>query len=312
MRKRLTALMLALCVFAGVFLGVPAAQAESYPVYVVANAMAVYQQPDASSKAIAALGFGANLTCTAVNGSWAQVRSDSGATGFCALSSLSVSNPNTLNIAVSISAANTPVYLLPSTSIAPSMRLPKGGAYTAVAITRDNLWVRLKNGNYYGYVEAKYLTLSSAGAASDSTDSTSTDLSGTVYCVVTALPIYAGATASSQLIGYLYCGQSINCISVTGGWARIGTAKASAYCQVSGLSKANPNTLSQTVYINTDYAPIYKAPSTDTAIWMRLRANMSFTAVAVTPDGEWTRLQNGNYFGYIETKYISVAASDAN
>ena len=158
MRKRLTAILLALCVFASVLIGVPAAGAENYTAYVIANTLAVHQFPDNSSKLVAALGFGASLTCTAVIDGWAQVRGDNGTVGYCALSDLSASNPNVLNIAVSINAASAPAYLLPSTDIPASVLLPKGTTYIAVAVTRDNLWVRLKSGNYYGYVEAKYLT----------------------------------------------------------------------------------------------------------------------------------------------------------
>jgi len=38
---------------------------------------------------------------------------------------------------------------------------------------------------------------------------------------------------------------------------------------------------------------------------MYLALNSSYTAVAITPDGEWTRLKNGSLYGYIQTKYLS-------
>ena len=312
MKRRLIAMMLALCVFAGVLFCAPVASAESYTVYVISNTLVVYQSANTSAKKIGTMGFGSTLTCTAVSGDWAKVQNSSGASGFCAVSSLSTSNPNTLNISASINTANTPIYKVPSTSAGVWMKLKKGSTFTAVAVTRDNTWVRLKNGSAYGYVQAKYLSLSgSDNPEPDASEESSSGISGTVYAAVTALPVYASAMSSSKRLGSLYYGQSITCVAVTGSWAKVrNSGGTTGYCQISGLTAANPNNLSQTVYINTNNAPIYKIASSSASVWAKLKKGASFTAVAVTPDGTWTRLKNGNNYGYILTKYVSANQSE--
>ena len=312
MMKRLTAMVLALCVFAGVFFHVPAARADGYTVYVISNTMPVYSSASATSRKLGTMGYGISLTCTAVSGAWAQVRNSSGTTGYCAVNALSTSNPNTLNIATTINAANTPIYRLPSTGTAVWQRLEKDSTFTAVAMTRDNTWVRLKNGKAYAYVQAKYLSITGDSSAPDATTAPSEALSATVYATATAVPAYKSASTSSKITGYLYYGQSVTCVAVTGGWAQVRISSgATAYCQTSGLSGTDPNTLNRTVYINTDGAPIYKAPTASASVWMKLKKDMSFTAVAVTPDKQWTRLKNGSNYAYIPSKYISTAAPGA-
>ena len=310
MMKRLMALVTALCVFAGVFFTVPAALAENTTMYVVSNTLAVYVTPDTSAKKLGTIGFGESLTCTATSGNWAKVKNAAGATGYCALNSLSASNPNTMNVTAVINAANTPIYKIPSESAAVWLKLNKGTTFTAVAMTRDNTWVRLKNGKYYGYVQAKHLsTASGASPTPTPTAAPPSNLSGTVYASVTSLPVYKSASASAKTLGNLYYGQSITCTAVSGGWAKVkNAAGTTGYCQISGLTKSDPNNLSQTVYINTDNAPVYKKPSTTAAVWAKLKKDASFTAVAVTPDGTWTRIKNGGNYAYILTKYLSDSA----
>ena len=307
MKKRLTAMVLALCVFASVFLGMPAARAaEGSTVYVVANTLPVYQSASTSSKLLGTMGFGQDMTRLAENGNWAMVRNAAGAIGYCANDALSVTSPNTMNVTASINTANAPLYKVPSASTAIWMRLPKGATFTAVAMTRDNDWVRLKNGNYYGYMQAKYLTTANASPTPNPTASPPSGLAGKVYVTATSLPVYLSASASSKCLGTMYYGQDMTCLAVSGSWAQVrNSAGAIGYCQVSGISGANPNNLAQKIYISVDSAPIYKVPSTSAAVWMYLKRNQSYTAVAVTPDGTWTRIQNGNYFAYILTKHIS-------
>ena len=311
MKKRLIAMVLALCVFAGVMLDVPAARAASgYAVYVVSNTLKVYQTPSTSAKLMGTMGYGESMTCIAVSGSWAMVRNASGTTGYCAFDALATSNPNTLNVAARINTANAPLYRIPSTGSAVWMKLPKGASFTAVAMTRDNNWIRLKNGNYYGYMQAKYLTTAGTTPTPAPTGAPASDLTGKVYVTVTELKVYASASTSGRYIGPIYYGQDMTCLSASGSWAKVRNSNGTTgYCQISGISKSNPNNLSQKVYVSADRAPIYRVPSTGAAVWMNLKKNESYTAVAVTPDGVWTRIQNGGYFAYIPSKYLSNAPS---
>ena len=310
MKKRLTALTLALCVFAGVFLGVPAAWAESYTVYVISNTLPVYQASSETAKKLGTMAFGESMTCVSTTSSgWAKVKNTAGATGYCKTSGLSATNPNTMKVTASINTANTPVYKKPATDAKVWLKLKKGATYTAVAMTRDNAWVRLKNGKYYGYVQAKYL--STANVSPSATPAPSSGLSGTVYAAVTKLPVYQSASASSKKLGNLYYGQSVTCVSDSGGWAKLRSSTGVVgYCQTSGVTDTDPNSLNQKVYINTANAPVYQKPVSSAPVWTKLKKNASYTAVAITPDGDWVRLKNGSKYGYIPAQYVSAEKTE--
>ena len=311
MMKRLIALALALCVLWGDLpCASPRARAAGATVYVVSNTLSVYKSASESSKRLGTMSYGESMTRVSASGEWTKVQNGAGATGYCRSDGLSNSDPNNINISARITAANTPVYKKPSTDADVWMKLKKDSTYTAVAMTRDNAWVRLKNGKYYGYVQAKRLSISSgATPAPEASPAPSGGLSGKVYVVQTALPVYAKASSSSKSMGSAYYGQSLTCAAVSGSWAMVrNSAGATGYCKAAGLSASDPNTLSQTVYIKTADAPVHKKPSASAAVWAKLKKGSSYTAVAVTPDGAWYRLKSGSYYAYIQSKYVSAEA----
>lgn len=310
MMKRLMALMLALCVCAGLLADMPAARAASYAVYVVSNTLKVYKSASASSQCLGTMAYGEKMSCLAVSGKWAKVQNDAGAVGYCDFAALSTADPNTMNVSVTVSSANAPLYKKPDTGTAVWMKLKKGAKYTAVAMTRDNQWVRLKNGKYYGYIQAKHLSSISATpsptpTATPKPSATPEPLTGTAYVTATLTRLRQSASDGAKELAALGYGERVTLISASGDWARVkSSANVTGYCPLKDLCDCNPNTLSAKVTINA-IAPIYRVPDASTAVWMKLKKNSKYTAVAVTPDGEWTRIQNGAYFAYIRSTYVT-------
>ena len=309
MKKKLTALLLALCLFIGILPAVQPASAASFTVYVISNTLPVYKKVSTSSGLMGTMSFGENMTCIAYNDSWAAVQNAKGQIGYCQIAGLSNVNPNTLSKTAYITASNVPVYRKPTTSAGVMMKLSKNSKYTAVAVTPDQNWVRLQNGKYYGYVQSQYVSASPSGSGSTSTPSNSdiqNNLNTTVYIVSNTLKAYASASTSSRSLGTMSYGESMTLLATSGSWARIrNSAGAVGYCLLSGLSNVNPNSLNEKVFINADNIPVYRKPTTSAGVMMKLKLNSSYTAVAITSDGAWMRLKNGKYYGYVQSKYIS-------
>lgn len=309
MKKRLTAMLLMLLIMIGIWLPAAPASAESYTVYVVSNTLKVYKKVSTSSSVLGTMSYGESMTCLATNSSWAAVKNSSGQIGYCKISNLSTSNPNTLKKDAYITANNVPVYRKPDTSASVMMKLNKNSRYTAVAVTPDKEWVRLQNGKYYGYVQSKYLSTSALEEDNNNNNNNSIiqdNLNTTVYIISNTLTAYKKASTSSSSLGVMSYGESMTLLSISGEWARIrNSSGAVGYCKLSGLSNVNPNSYSQKIYINANNVKVYRKPSTSAGVMQTLSKNASYTCVAITPDKEWLRLKNGKYYGYVQSKYVS-------
>lgn len=304
MKKRLTAFLLALCMCIVVLPAAKPAKAASFTVYVTATTLPVYKSVSTSSKVLGTMSFGENMTCIAYNSSWAAVQNNKGQIGFCKIAGLSYVNPNTLNKTAYITANNVPIYRKPSTSAGVMMKLKLNSRYTAVGVTPDKNWVRLQNGKYYGYVQSQYI--SASPAVSGGGIGAPSGAGTTVYIVSNTLKAYASASTSSRSLGTMSYGESMTLLDSSGSWACIrNSSGAVGYCLLSGLSTKNPNSYNETVYINANNVPVYRKPLTSSGVMMKLKLNSSYTAVAITADGAWTRLQNGKHYGYVQSKYIS-------
>ena len=307
MKKRLTAVTLTLLILVAAFFTAAPASAESYTVYVTSNTLKVYSKVSTSSSVMGTLSYGESMTCLATNNSWAAVKNSSGKIGYCKISGLSIKNPNTLNKTAYINTANVPIYRRPDTGASVMAKLAKNSKFTAVAVTPDKEWVRLKNGKYYGYVQFKYLSASIAQEEGSGSGNTVQDnLDTTVYVISNTLKAYSKASTSASILGTMSYGESMTLQAISGEWARIrNDSGAVGYCKLSGLSNVNPNSYSTKIYISANGVKVYRSPSTSAGVMQILNQNDSYTCVAITPDGEWLRLKNGKYYGYVQSKYAS-------
>lgn len=272
-------------------------------VYISANTLSAYKKASTSSKVLGVMSYGESMTLLALSGDWAQIRNSADAVGYCKLSGISTANPNNLELTVYVRQNGVKVYKKPLTSAATLTTAKLGDSFTAVGITADSEWARVKSGKNYGYIRTKDLAVSEP----DDPQEPEEPLGSTVYVVSSALPVYASASSSSRLLGTMYLGESMTLLTLPGdGWAQVRNASgATGFCRIDGLSNENPNKLDRTVYITEDGARLFDKPTTASTVLGTLKQNAKYTAVAVSDDGQWVRLKNGSHYGYIQMEYLS-------
>lgn len=304
MKKRLTALLLALCIAMGAMLVATPAVAAGITVYVSSNTLPVYNRISGRTVLLGTMSFGEEMLCVAVNKDWACVKNSSGAIGYCKTEGLTNVNPNKYSVRLYANASGVKVYDKPDTSSAVLKKLNLNDVYTGVAITNDSKWIRLKNGSSYGYVLAPQMSTQAVNSGGIAT-------ADTVYVAVNTLPVYASDRTSSKKLGTMAFGESMGLLGMNGQWAKVvNTEGTVGYCKAESLVTSNPNTLSLKVYIAKDSAKIYKKPNTSAAVVKKAALNASYTAVAITTDGEWLRLKNGDSFGYVRAEDVSTTTAE--
>ena len=308
MKRKFIAVLLLVCVLAGLIPAELSALAASQTVYVTANTLPVYKTYSTSSKVLGTMSYGESMTLLATNSSWAYVKNSAGATGYCKFSGIGSSNPNKYSEKIYINSSNVKVYKKPDTSSGVMMTLSKNASYTAVAKTSDNEWARLKNGSAYGYVQMKYISTSKVDDDAPSTPDLTTK---TVYISANTLNAYKSASTSSKVLGVMSYGESMTLLATSGDWAQIrNSANAVGYCKLSGLTATNPNNLDVRVYVSSASAKIYKKPSTSADVLTTVKLNDSFTAVAITADSAWARVKSGSSYGYIQASKLSASETE--
>ena len=308
MKRKFIAVLLLVCVLAGLIPAELSALAASQTVYVTANTLPVYKTYSTSSKVLGTMSYGESMTLLATNSSWAYVKNSAGATGYCKLSGIGTSNPNKYSEKIYINSSNVKVYKKPDTSSSVMMTLSKNASYTAVAKTPDNEWARLKNGSAYGYVQMKYISTSKVDDDAPSTPDLTTK---TVYISANTLNAYKSASSSSKVLGVMSYGESMTLLATSGSWAQIrNSANAVGYCKLSGLTATNPNNLDVRVYVSSASAKVYKKPTTSAAVLTTAKLNDSFTAVAITADSAWARVKSGSSYGYIQVSKLSASETE--
>ena len=275
-------------------------------VYIAANTLNAYKSASSSSKLLGVMSYGESMTLLATSGDWAQIKNPSGAVGYCKLSGLTTTNPNTLNARVYVSSASAKVYSKPTTSASVLTTAKQNASFTCVAVTTDSAWARVKSGSSYGYIQTSNLSTSETGP--DEPDEPEMPLNATVYVGSNTLPVYASASTSAKLLGTMSYGESMTLVTLhSETWAQVrNSAGAVGYCKLDGLTLEDPNSLNTTIYVTETGAKLYSKPTTSATVLGTLKQNASYTAVAMTPDRVWLRLKNGSNYGYLLTDYAST------
>lgn len=295
MKKRILCALLVLCMMIGYIPALEAALAETFTVYVVDSSMLVYAQPSTSAQSMTVY-FGSSYPCTAISGNWARLQNGE-YTGYALLSDITRYNPNEYRVQMYVNTNGVNVYANKSTSARVMMTLSQNDSYMATCVTMDGAWTRLINGSYVGFVESKYLSTTPVGVSTQKT----------LYVTDNLLNVYQSASESATVLGTIAYGESYVSDVEQDGWYRISYDNGNGFCKTSGMSTSDPNTLSNTIYINTGNIPIYRKPDVNSGVMMYLEKNSSYIARALTPDGMWYRLQNGQYYGYLQSQYVSSA-----
>ena len=95
------------------------------------------------------------------------------------------------------------------------------------------------------------------------------------------------------------------------GWAKVITINDRVgFCNAKQLITTNPNTLNKSMYPQRKEVEVYLRPSVSAPLIDYIDPGEKFKAVAMTPMGDWVRLKNGKYYGYVQRPYMDFEKLD--
>lgn len=286
--------LLTIIMIAGILCGYSAAAAEGTQVFVVVNNQKFYKTPSESADVVGTLGYGDCIICTNIENDWAFVESD-GKTAYCPLKALSSKDPNVHSQEAYVKTADARFCKRPDDNAA-SKAIRQNTCVTIIAITPDEKWCRVENGEKTGYIKSAEL------------DGKKTEISASLYVSENYIKVYKSASRSSDVIAYSGYGAKLNCVEINGDWVKVKNGSRYGWVRADGLAKKNPNTLSESVTANSKLT-VREYPSTSASSVGTVASGTTLTATAATPDGKWLRVKNGDKRGYVQSSDVSNADS---
>ena len=105
-------------------------------------------------------------------------------------------------------------------------------------------------------------------------------------------------------------GEQVTVTATQGEWAQVSTAKGvTGFCLLSGLSSENPSTMSKLMYAQLPQVVVHTSPTLRSGRVRVLKKGDTITMVAVTSDGQWARVTDGEKSGFVPTIYLDDAPS---
>lgn len=136
-------------------------------------------------------------------------------------------------------------------------------------------------------------------------DITKQELSNSIlkYVYTYSLKVYDTPTKDSYVREYVPFAKEIIVLAEKQGWAKVLTTNDRVgFCNAKQLTNTNPNNLHTFVYSQQKDVEVYLRPSVDSPLIDYLLRNERVRLVATTPMGEWMRVKQGKYYGYVQTQ----------
>ena len=133
--------------------------------YIADETLKIYSSASSSSSTVATAAYGEKVTCTAIDGSWAQVEYGS-VSGWCAKSKLTTSDPNTVSMTIYAKEAGTEVYAQPGSSEV-ICTIGMTTSLKCISSTPDGKWLRVTASGKYGYVKKAEMTTTKSDSKVD-------------------------------------------------------------------------------------------------------------------------------------------------
>ena len=122
-------------------------------------------------------------------------------------------------------------------------------------------------------------------------------------CFVNAytINVYEKPSTKSSVREVVPFARNIKCLAVKKGWARVYTVnRVLGYCKTDHLSSRDLNTLNMTVYCQQGEIDVYRFPSVTSSVMGHFYRNDALHLVAMTPLGDWLRVEQNGYYGYVQ------------
>ena len=125
---------------------------------------------------------------------------------------------------------------------------------------------------------------------------------GTLMYVYTySLNVYEKPNTDSNIVEQVGFAKRIMRFATQKGWAQVVTTNHNlGYCNLEQLTSTDPNKYDTTVYGAHDQAPVYLRPSVSSPLIGHLDTNEKARMVAMTPKGDWLRVEQRGYYGYVQ------------
>lgn len=272
---------------------------QAVTVYTIVNTLPIYASASTGAGVLGTMAYGDSFTCLSIDGDWAQVRNSTGQIGYCKASGISPSNPALSPVTYYVQADGVKAYARPDTSAFVIGTYNKNASVSVVAVTPDNNWARVQLSGGIGFIATAQLKSTQAGE---------TNQPFTVYVSANTLKIYASASTSAGVLGTMAYGDGFTCLTINGDWAQVrNSSNQLGWCLISGITTTNPAQSPIKYYVQADGIKAYKRPDASTNVVGAYNKNAEVSVVAVTPDGNWARIQLLSGFGFIATAQLKGA-----
>lgn len=125
-----------------------------------------------------------------------------------------------------------------------------------------------------------------------------TPTSAFVYTYV--LTVYDKPTKDSEILEEVPFAKQIVKLKESKGWAKVMTTnEVIGFCNAKQLTEDDPNTVDTYMYCSQKHPEVFLRPSSDSPIMGHLDRNEKVHVVAMTPLGDWLRIEENGYFCYI-------------
>jgi len=131
----------------------------------------------------------------------------------------------------------------------------------------------------------------------------------TGYVISKTCKVYSSYNTSSKVLATFSYGSGLKVEAVNGSWARLLNGTTVGYCRLSEISFTNPNTMTFTVYAQSNNVNVYTAPTESAKLMGTVSGNTKMTCLAVTDDN-WCRVQKGSYIGFIKKSDLATTKYD--
>ncbi|MGN0971378.1 MAG: SH3 domain-containing protein, partial [Aristaeellaceae bacterium] len=277
-----------------------------------------------SSRVIATLSHGTQVTVHASDGSWCSVTTSGGDKGYIMASFIAYGNgtqpaePDTPapepspdlgqgEVEAIVHTASTSLNLRaqPTTQSAVLAALPRGESI--VVTSRGDEWSAVRYGSVSGYVMTTYLRF-----PADEEEAGDTPIGyATVATRSGTLNLRRQPSLGSTVIMQIPQGQRIGILQRLDGWCRVTYAGINGYVMTTYLamegSDAPETTLTGVVTTPSGTLNLREAPSGTARV---LTVIAPGTEVSILTQGsEWSKITHGGYTGYVMTKFLTIGGS---
>ncbi|MGX8705704.1 MAG: hypothetical protein ACSW8J_03905 [bacterium] len=261
------------------------------PAFVYTYILLVYDKPTKESEILEEVPFAKPITKLKESQGWAKVITTNEVIGFCNAKQLTETNPNTFDVKMYCSQKEPEVYLRPSADSPIMGHVHRNERVHVVAQTPKCDWLRIEEDGYFCYIPRPCLDYEKYKDGE------------LAWVAEKKLDVYYDEEVDAKF-GTMYFGQEVTLVKAEGKRAKIRSKTGLiGYCDLSGLTKENPNSLNITCYTQVPGNYLFMSPTDDSG-HRSINANEEMLLDAVDGDRFWARVIYKEAFYYVPFVFL--------